>query len=227
MNARVSCRPLLRCVRVMPHDNDTGGFFIALLRKRAPWPPLDPARAPRRPQLPPVVARAQPDAALGAQADATGVRALAPPEVTALRLAAPALRPLLDALGAAVLGGEGSWLALCERLPARARERGPSRLFLCTASAALVVGALPLAVGDARGPSGQAATRADRPLRAIAIGACVAVRRRGRGSRARRAPGAPDAEPVPAPERQWALTPLGARLAKPAAQTQAGALAQA
>ena len=28
--------PLERCMRVLPHHGDTGGFFIALLRKVAP-----------------------------------------------------------------------------------------------------------------------------------------------------------------------------------------------
>lgn len=31
--------PLERCFRIVPHDSDSGGFFIALLRKTGPWPP--------------------------------------------------------------------------------------------------------------------------------------------------------------------------------------------
>ncbi|KAL1519546.1 hypothetical protein AB1Y20_023061 [Prymnesium parvum] len=40
--------PLERCSRLLPHDQDTGGFFIALLRKTAPLPSGEggPARLP-------------------------------------------------------------------------------------------------------------------------------------------------------------------------------------
>jgi len=31
-------RPLERCSRLLPHDQDTGGFFVALLRKKAVLP---------------------------------------------------------------------------------------------------------------------------------------------------------------------------------------------
>eukprot|EP00927_Polykrikos_kofoidii_P030281 TRINITY_DN26074_c0_g1_i1.p1 TRINITY_DN26074_c0_g1~~TRINITY_DN26074_c0_g1_i1.p1 ORF type:complete len:665 (-),score=93.90 TRINITY_DN26074_c0_g1_i1:325-2319(-) len=31
--------PLERCIRLLPHLKNTGGFFVALLRKRALWPP--------------------------------------------------------------------------------------------------------------------------------------------------------------------------------------------
>lgn len=49
--------PLHRCVRLLPHLNDTGGFFIAVLRKVRPWPPPQPspARALAPPAAPPAV----------------------------------------------------------------------------------------------------------------------------------------------------------------------------
>ena len=44
--AAANAPPLERCMRFLPQLADTGGFFIALLRKRAPLPP---ARRQRRP----------------------------------------------------------------------------------------------------------------------------------------------------------------------------------
>jgi hypothetical protein len=35
-----SALPLERCMRFLPHHNDTGGFFVAVLEKVAPLPPL-------------------------------------------------------------------------------------------------------------------------------------------------------------------------------------------
>ena len=35
---------LSRCMRVLPHDQDTGGFFVAALRKTKPWPSDKPGR---------------------------------------------------------------------------------------------------------------------------------------------------------------------------------------
>lgn len=35
--SEVSDLPLERCMRILPHDQDTGGFFIAVLRKVFPW----------------------------------------------------------------------------------------------------------------------------------------------------------------------------------------------
>lgn len=278
----------------MPHDNDTGGFFVALLRKRTPWPPPGPARALG--MAPPLHSPRGPPAELGAagartggaqgergQCGAAGVRALSAVELETLQRAAPQLRPLLRALGGMAAFAEGGWLALCERLPATACAGsggphgqggpgaaahcapgargaqgsagllagcGPSgdiseqgqparearRLFLCTAAAARVVGAT--------AASGSSACKHDlageQPLRAVALGACVAVRRRRRAGLWRPAgiaegigsqrvadtngglyvPGANLLSPRAPAERQphsrwseWALTPLGARLA--------------
>ena len=40
--------PLQRCMRFVPHDADTGGFFVAVLRKRGPeLAPLHPNSALR------------------------------------------------------------------------------------------------------------------------------------------------------------------------------------
>jgi len=39
---------LQHCLRLYPHLNDTGGFFVAVLRKTRPWPPA-PAPRPQRP----------------------------------------------------------------------------------------------------------------------------------------------------------------------------------
>jgi hypothetical protein len=39
---------LQHCLRLYPHLNDTGGFFVAVLRKTHPWPPA-PAPRPQRP----------------------------------------------------------------------------------------------------------------------------------------------------------------------------------
>lgn len=36
--------PLERCMRVLPHHGDTGGFFIAVLDKVADMPPVQPER---------------------------------------------------------------------------------------------------------------------------------------------------------------------------------------
>lgn len=36
--------PLDRCMRILPHHGDTGGFFIAVMEKRADLPPLQPER---------------------------------------------------------------------------------------------------------------------------------------------------------------------------------------
>lgn len=33
----VATLPLERCMRLLPHDQDTGGFFIAVFRKIAPF----------------------------------------------------------------------------------------------------------------------------------------------------------------------------------------------
>ena len=144
------------------------------------------------------------------------MRALSQAQLTDLRLEAPALRLLLDALGGGALGERG-WLVLCERslravgAGARSeREHAPRRLFLCTARAASIVGAAPELAGGER-PAG-----VDRPLRAVAIGACVAVRRRVR-ARPRRAGAANAGGGVKggsAPTSEWLLTPLGARVAR-------------
>lgn len=42
-------KALKHCVRLMPHDNDTGGFFIALVRKVKPIPCPDGLRLPEPP----------------------------------------------------------------------------------------------------------------------------------------------------------------------------------
>ena len=44
----VAPQHLERCSRLLPHDQDTGGFFIALLRKRAPLGESVPPSAPRK-----------------------------------------------------------------------------------------------------------------------------------------------------------------------------------
>ena len=36
--------PMERCMRILPHHGDTGGFFIAVLYKVAEMPPLNPDR---------------------------------------------------------------------------------------------------------------------------------------------------------------------------------------
>lgn len=38
--------PLERCMRILPHHGDTGGFFIAVLEKKADLPSLQPDRYP-------------------------------------------------------------------------------------------------------------------------------------------------------------------------------------
>lgn len=48
-------RLLATCVRLYPHDNNTGGFFLALLRKRSPLP----WEAPQRPRTPTAPALAE------------------------------------------------------------------------------------------------------------------------------------------------------------------------
>jgi len=50
--------PLERCLRLLPHLQDTGGFFVALLRKRAPLP--GPPGRPPRPLPPPGGTRLEP-----------------------------------------------------------------------------------------------------------------------------------------------------------------------
>ncbi|GAB4848748.1 hypothetical protein Ancab_003475 [Ancistrocladus abbreviatus] len=38
MEVEVSSLPLERCMRIVPHDQNTGAFFIAILQKRSPFP---------------------------------------------------------------------------------------------------------------------------------------------------------------------------------------------
>lgn len=40
-NAEKQQLPMERCMRILPHQQDTGGFFIAVLQKVAPTPPLE------------------------------------------------------------------------------------------------------------------------------------------------------------------------------------------
>jgi hypothetical protein len=40
--------PLHRCMRVLPHHQDTGGFFIAVLQKTAPIDAIDPVSLAHR-----------------------------------------------------------------------------------------------------------------------------------------------------------------------------------
>ncbi|KAG8460624.1 hypothetical protein KFE25_011399 [Diacronema lutheri] len=51
--------PLERCVRLLPGLSESGGFFVALLRKVRPWPPptASPERAPMRAPAAPEPAR--------------------------------------------------------------------------------------------------------------------------------------------------------------------------
>jgi hypothetical protein len=111
---------LRRCVRVMPHDNDTGGFFVALLRKRSPWPPVGPSAEPR---LHSVEQRAEGLVrwrAGGAVGGAVASTALAETERSSLA-AHPQLAPLLRALASALTPAGG--LVLCVRASASAHSR--------------------------------------------------------------------------------------------------------
>jgi hypothetical protein len=155
---RAAGADLRRCVRVMPHDNDTGGFFVALLRKRDEWPAEAPVRPPytRPPRL---------------RAAGTVVRVLAPARAQWV-LGAPVLEQLLCALASQLAPGGG--LVLCTRAaapPDTAVEDAvgarPRRIYLCTtAVAALAAGA---------DDDVTAAT-----LRTISTGVCVAKLGRAR-----------------------------------------------
>lgn len=43
-DAQSDCLPMERCMRVLPHHGDTGGFFIAVMQKKAELPPLQADR---------------------------------------------------------------------------------------------------------------------------------------------------------------------------------------
>lgn len=38
LDEQISSLPLERCMRIMPHDQNSGAFFIAVVRKTAPFP---------------------------------------------------------------------------------------------------------------------------------------------------------------------------------------------
>jgi hypothetical protein len=74
--ASVSPPPLKRCMRLLPHLADMGGFFVALLRKVAPLPappPREPRVKVRRTSQQPAAAPAAP-AAPAAAAPAAATR---------------------------------------------------------------------------------------------------------------------------------------------------------
>lgn len=41
------CNNLKRCQRLLPHSNNTGGFFVCILRKLGAWPPPSARNAPQ------------------------------------------------------------------------------------------------------------------------------------------------------------------------------------
>jgi tRNA (cytosine34-C5)-methyltransferase len=70
--------PLERCVRLLPGMNETGGFFVALLRKTRPWPP------PRATDVPRPLPAAVPDSGFAAACANRRAYGVAPEAVRAL-----------------------------------------------------------------------------------------------------------------------------------------------
>lgn len=103
LGKRIKGPPLERCMRLMPHLQDMGGFFATLLKKVAPLPgPKDPVHAG--------VDRAMKggERGTGAGEGPFGSRVGGAPRKKHEHLYVPAPKPLLQSL-AAEWGGNGRW----------------------------------------------------------------------------------------------------------------------
>lgn len=164
---------LRRCVRIFPPDNDSGGFFAALLRKARAWP--EPAAGHSPPPPGP--------AAVPARRAARGpapLRRLSAEAGAELLAAAPALRPLLAPPPAgAAADAAGPGLVLCARGSKRVyclNER-LAELLLEPPPAAAASGSARPATDDVAG-AGLSAESQQPALVQVAVGVCVARRAR-------------------------------------------------
>jgi len=132
------CEQLHRCVRLIPHRSDSGGFFVALLRKVAPFP----LRSPERPLKP--VAAAGPFSVSGRHRSCTPYSRI-PQDVEARLERHLAIAAKYPTLRASALGGRlfscsarASRVVLLTSAAERccnAVERGDSRLRITHAGA--------------------------------------------------------------------------------------------
>jgi tRNA (cytosine34-C5)-methyltransferase len=93
--------PLDRCLRIVPQDADTGGFFITLLRKVKPWPLPNSSSSPSKEPATAAPCGASAPATTPPSCSSSGVAA-APAKSAAVRAAEGALAAVTAQIDAAV-----------------------------------------------------------------------------------------------------------------------------